>query len=59
MRGASDVTFVDVITAVRSRDPSSACFVELMHVLLLAKAERADEEDGDEGNKLLSVNGIS
>uniref|UniRef100_A0A0N5AJC7 Bromodomain adjacent to zinc finger domain protein 1A n=1 Tax=Syphacia muris TaxID=451379 RepID=A0A0N5AJC7_9BILA len=50
VRGTADVSFADVVTAVRSQDPSSACFVELMHILLMAKAERADEEDGDEAD---------
>lgn len=50
IRGTSKVTFAEVVNAVRSNDPRSGTFVELLHVLLLAKAERADEEDGDEAN---------
>lgn len=50
VRNTSRVTFSDVVRAVRSSDPRSAVFVELMHVLLMAKTERGNEEDGDEGN---------
>uniref|UniRef100_A0A915BX97 WAC domain-containing protein n=1 Tax=Parascaris univalens TaxID=6257 RepID=A0A915BX97_PARUN len=48
VRNTSRVTFSDVVRAVRSSDPRSAVFVELMHILLMAKTERGNEEDGDE-----------
>lgn len=42
--------FGEIISAVRSRTPEQdSLFVQLMHILLKAKTERADEEDGDEG----------
>ncbi|VDK43074.1 unnamed protein product [Anisakis simplex] len=48
VRSTPRVTFRDVVRAVRSNDPRSAVFVELMHVLLMAKTECGNEEDGDE-----------
>uniref|UniRef100_A0AAF5RW45 Bromodomain containing protein n=1 Tax=Wuchereria bancrofti TaxID=6293 RepID=A0AAF5RW45_WUCBA len=51
VRGINQVKFGEIISAVRSRTPEQdSLFVQLMHILLKAKAERADEEDGDEAN---------
>ncbi|OZC11716.1 Bromodomain protein [Onchocerca flexuosa] len=51
IRGTSQVKFSEIISAVRSRTPEQdSLFVQLMHILLKAKSERADEEDGDEAD---------
>lgn len=49
VRRGSRIKISDIITDVHNQDPRSNMFVELMQILLKAKAERADEEDGDEG----------
>lgn len=55
VRGISQVKFSEIISAVRSRTPEQdSLFVQLMHILLKAKTERADEEDGDEGKPSFS-----
>ncbi|VDK76079.1 unnamed protein product [Litomosoides sigmodontis] len=51
VRGVNQVKFGEIISAVRSQTPEQdSLFVQLMHILLKAKTERADEEDGDEAN---------
>ncbi|KAL3994071.1 ATP-utilizing chromatin assembly and remodelling N-terminal family protein [Acanthocheilonema viteae] len=51
IRGTNQVKFGEIISAVRSQTPEQdSLFVQLMHILLKAKTERADEEDGDEAN---------
>ncbi|MCP9261431.1 Bromodomain adjacent to zinc finger domain protein 1A [Dirofilaria immitis] len=51
VRGTNQIKFSEIISAVRSRTPEQdSLFVQLMHILLKAKTERADEEDGDEAN---------
>lgn len=47
--------FSDLITAVKSNTPGeNAPYIKIMRVLLIAKCERADEEDGDEGILIIS-----
>lgn len=51
VRGTTHVKFGEIVSAVRSCSPEQDdMFVQLMHILLKAKTERADEEDGDEAN---------
>ena len=45
----SKVTFADLIEAISSPDKQESPLTDIFNVLLRARAERGDEEDGDEG----------
>ncbi|VDN05609.1 unnamed protein product [Thelazia callipaeda] len=51
VRGTHQIKFCEIVSAIRSCNPEQdSMFVQLIHILLKAKTERADEEDGDEVN---------
>ncbi|VDN30900.1 unnamed protein product [Gongylonema pulchrum] len=51
VHGTSNIKFAEIVSAIRSPSPDTDdMFAQLMHILLKAKTERADEEDGDEGD---------
>ncbi|CAD6196672.1 unnamed protein product [Caenorhabditis auriculariae] len=50
IRGSKDISFADIVTAVRCNDPQNSPFADLMRVLLTARTDTADEEDGDEAD---------
>ena len=39
----------DIIMGIRCPDPQRSPYADLIRVLLSARTDRADEEDGDEG----------
>ncbi|KAE9416786.1 hypothetical protein Angca_009033, partial [Angiostrongylus cantonensis] len=50
VRGTNRVSLTDVIMAIRCSDPQQSFFADLMKILLSARTDRADEEDGDEAD---------
>ena len=54
IRDDSVVSFSNIVNAVFSNNPQKSPISELLSILLRAKADRANEEDGDEGNHLTS-----
>ncbi|VDM85584.1 unnamed protein product, partial [Strongylus vulgaris] len=50
VRGTHRVNLTDVIMAVRCADPQYSTYADLMKILLSARTDRADEEDGDEAD---------
>ncbi|KAK6738536.1 hypothetical protein RB195_020564 [Necator americanus] len=50
VRGTHRVSLTDVIMAIRCADPQYSTYADLMKILLSARTDRADEEDGDEAD---------
>uniref|UniRef100_A0A7I4Y4F8 Bromodomain adjacent to zinc finger domain protein 1A n=1 Tax=Haemonchus contortus TaxID=6289 RepID=A0A7I4Y4F8_HAECO len=50
VRGTNRVSLTDVIMAIRCADPQYSTYADLMKILLSARTDRADEEDGDEAD---------
>ncbi|WKX97823.1 hypothetical protein Q1695_013476 [Nippostrongylus brasiliensis] len=50
VRGTNRVLLTDVIMAIRCADPQYSTYADLMKILLSARTDRADEEDGDEAD---------
>lgn len=50
VRGTNRVNLIDVIMAIRCSDPQQSLYADLMKILLSARTDRADEEDGDEAD---------
>ncbi|VDK51671.1 unnamed protein product, partial [Cylicostephanus goldi] len=50
VRGTHRVNLTDVIMAIRCADPQYSTYADLMKILLSARTDRADEEDGDEAD---------
>lgn len=54
IRGTTEVQLSEVISAVRCGDPQNSPYADLMRVLLAARTDVADEEDGDEADLMSS-----
>ncbi|RCN30019.1 hypothetical protein ANCCAN_24220 [Ancylostoma caninum] len=50
VRGTHRVNLTDIIMAIRCADPQYSTYADLMKILLSARTDRADEEDGDEAD---------
>ncbi|CAB3405396.1 unnamed protein product [Caenorhabditis bovis] len=50
IRGHTEILFSDVVIAVKCNDPQNSPYADLMRVLLSARTDIADEEDGDEAD---------
>lgn len=50
VRGTNRVNLTDVIMAIQCSDPQQSPYADLMKILLSARTDRADEEDGDEAD---------
>ncbi|KAK6058074.1 PHD-finger [Cooperia oncophora] len=55
VRGTNRVSLTDVIMAIRCADPQYSTYADLMKILLSARTDRADEEDGDEGQSIRHI----
>lgn len=58
IRGTSRITLSDIIMGIRCPDPQRSPYADLIRVLLSARTDRADEEDGDEGRNFISYSSI-
>lgn len=57
-KNSTRITLSDLMIALRCRDPRHSTFSILMEILLKARAEICDEEEGDEGAFCLLNNNI-
>ncbi|CAI4232066.1 unnamed protein product [Auanema sp. JU1783] len=48
IRGSSTISLHDIVIAIRCKDPNRSPYCDLMKILLIARSEAADEEDGNE-----------